>query len=140
MSTKNPPNFNILCTFFYGGGGSLDSLPYNYFCLSYILKLKFLKSPWKRFRTSSLYRAKWNYIYVELFISFLALLTNTVKTHHLPHLAVIPQLHDIYVDGGKDGDYESLILKLSSVKVFWFQMSFTNNTLCSRGPETAVLP
>ena len=30
------------------------------------------------------------------------MLTNTVKIHHLHHLAVEPQLHDIRVDGVGD--------------------------------------
>ena len=39
----------------------------------------------------------------------MTILTNTVKTHHLYHLAVEPQLHDIHVDGGEDGDHETVL-------------------------------
>ena len=47
--------------------------------------------------------------YIKLFISFITILTNTVKTYHLYHLAVEPQLHDIHVDGGEDGDHETVL-------------------------------
>ena len=50
-----------------------------------------------------------------------SLLTQS-RTHHLHHLAVEPQLHDIHVDGGEDGDYGTVLyLNFHPEKYFGFK-------------------
>ena len=54
------------------------------------------------------------------------------------------QYINVQIFSNLGGDFEDSLFKLSPkivfFWVFWFQMFSTNNTLCSRGPETAVLP
>ena len=112
---QKPPVFSIFRTF----------SPIQLFLFKLHFKTKIFEKPLKRFRTPSLYRAKWNYIYFKLSISFITILTNTVKTHDLHHLAVEFQLHDIHVDGGEDGDYGTVLyLKFHPEKYFGFKCFF----------------